>query len=199
MTTCRKIFTFSWPLRGRGGSTQAVSLTAFFPFFFVDAFPNKIEKLCQADFKKINWQHLSAFVGVHKVVQANDKSECEQVNKIGTLLILWAGADWWRILSGSSWGNPEVYGQELESRTFVAATQFCDIWWWYWATMAFLFSEPCRCVLSLKRINPPLGVWLWLGPYERCPVQRFEKLVCHVTIIDFDRGLSRNSVGKSEI
>ena len=98
-----------------------------------------------------------------------------------------AGVDWWPILSGSSWGNPEVYGQELESRTFVAATQFCDIWWWYWATMAFLFSEPCRCVLSLKRINPPLGVWLWLGPSDRCPVQRFEKLVCHVTIIDFDR------------
>ena len=35
MTTCREIFTFSWPLRGRGGSTQAVSLTAFFPFFFL--------------------------------------------------------------------------------------------------------------------------------------------------------------------
>ena len=36
MTTCREIFTFSWPLlgRGRGGSTQAVSLTAFSQFFF---------------------------------------------------------------------------------------------------------------------------------------------------------------------
>ena len=57
---------------------------------------NKIEKLYQADFKKRNLQHLdqislSAFVGVHKVVQANDKSECEQVNKIETLLILWLG------------------------------------------------------------------------------------------------------------
>ena len=35
MATCREIFTFSWPLRGRGGggSTQAVSLTAFSQFF----------------------------------------------------------------------------------------------------------------------------------------------------------------------
>ena len=36
MATCWEIFRFSWPLRGRGGggSTQAVSLTAFSQFFF---------------------------------------------------------------------------------------------------------------------------------------------------------------------
>ena len=34
MTTCPEFFTFSWPLRGRGGTTQAVSLTAFYEFFW---------------------------------------------------------------------------------------------------------------------------------------------------------------------
>ena len=44
MTTCREIFTFSWPLRGRG-STQAVSLTAFFPFFFMTPLMPSINKM----------------------------------------------------------------------------------------------------------------------------------------------------------
>ena len=40
MATCREIFTFSWPLRGRGGGGQPKrSAWPLFPSFCFDAFP----------------------------------------------------------------------------------------------------------------------------------------------------------------
>ena len=43
MTTCREIFTFSWPLRGRGGGGQPKrSAWPLFSSFFFDAFPKLV-------------------------------------------------------------------------------------------------------------------------------------------------------------
>ena len=46
MTTCREIFTFSWPLRGRGrgGQPKRSAWPLFSRFFFVD-FPNDKHKI----------------------------------------------------------------------------------------------------------------------------------------------------------
>ena len=46
MATCREIFTFSWPLRGRGGGGQPKrSAWPLFPSFFFDPFPKKIKHM----------------------------------------------------------------------------------------------------------------------------------------------------------
>ena len=48
MTTCREIFTFSWPLRGRGGGgNPSGQPDRFFPVFFYDS-PKRRRKKLQA-------------------------------------------------------------------------------------------------------------------------------------------------------
>ena len=58
----------------------------------------------------------------------------------------------WRRFWGRPTGTSDLWA-------FVWLIKFCDIWWWYWATMAFLPSEPCQCVLSQKNKFPTSKCW----------------------------------------
>ena len=55
MTTCRKIFTFSWPLRGRGGEDPSGQPDRFFPaFFFITSLRYKFF----SDYWRTSWKQL---------------------------------------------------------------------------------------------------------------------------------------------
>ena len=88
----------------------------------------------------------------------------------------------WRRFWGRPTGTSDLWA-------FVRLIKFCDIWWWYWATMAFLPSEPCQCVLSQKNKSPTSKCWTngkWITQRSNVRYKTRAWHMSHVVLFEID-------------
>ena len=144
MATCREIFTFSWPLRGRGGggATQAVSLTAFSQFFFwtlplapdkIGTFPLNRELLCclhdmwywycKADWKYIDVKESeNGDPGLEMVIAVGIVVIIESTNVSHDRLTVWSKKGFpeeWRRVLYRAWQNTQCLKLTNDFQNFV--------------------------------------------------------------------------------